>query len=323
MVALCALLVGLVAAAPASADPNKPYSVVLTAGVGTGGSTVTATFHNENKTQRLGAANLTAPSGYTVTSASLPAGSPGSASVVVVGKLYVVELRNLALAPGQSLTVTINLGTAPCSTGLWSVEAKQANNFNGAGNDLTLDSANSNLLTTFCTAPCNGNTSCTTDASNSKGSAQVSASTGESTGQLRESANAATFAPLTCTGYTSADPNVYDFLTPEDRSKVVTLAINDVPLNGSSPLAILNAQQICFDAPYEFATAPGGPTALAPSDGAGGFVGLLQTCTSWTVGPCHNRTLDTVVTDPANPSDVDITLVADIPSGLLGDPRMG
>ena len=196
--------------------------------------------------------------------------------------------------------------------------------FNGPpGNDLTLDSANSNLLTTFCAAPCNKNASCNTDASNSKGSAQVSASKGKSTGQLLESAKAGTFAPLKCAGYASADPNVYDFLSPGDRSKVVTLAINDVPVNGSSPQAILNAQQICFQAPYPFTTASGVPaTESTLPDGSMIFAGLLQTCASGTVGPCHDRTLDKAVTDPAN-SDVDITLIADIPSGLPGDPRMG
>ena len=84
---------------------------------------MTGLVHNENTTQQLGSANLTAPSGYTMTGASLAAGAQGSASVVG----NIVELRNLALPPGQFLTVTINLGTAPCSTGLWSVEAKQAN----------------------------------------------------------------------------------------------------------------------------------------------------------------------------------------------------
>src|SRR5205085_1760891 len=144
----------LATAGLAGASPDKPYSLVLTDGVAANGSTVTAKFVNENATQQLGSADLTAPSGYTLSSASA---SQGSATV----NGRVVELRNLALMPGQSLTVTIQLASATCSTKKWTVVAKQANNFRRQpGNNLTLDAADSNLNTAVCARPCKKDATC-------------------------------------------------------------------------------------------------------------------------------------------------------------------
>jgi hypothetical protein len=303
---LGALVASLLTAALASANPDKPYSVVLTDGVAANGSTVTATFVNENPTQRLGSADLTAPSGYTLSSVTASRGS-----VTVAGN--VVELRNLALMPGQSLTVTIVMTSATCSTSRWSVVAKQSNDFSGLpGNDLTLNASNSNLNTAACAAPCKKNSACNTDGSNSNGDANVAAIKSNNTGQLLESVNASKLAPLTCknpdgSDYVSADRNTYGVFATVDRQKVVTITI-------SNPARSIprSQQQVCFDAPYQFATATGAP--LLP-DGDGGFSGLLQTCTKTSVGPCHDRALDSVTGST-------VVLVVDIPSGLPGDPHM-
>jgi hypothetical protein len=148
-----AVVVSLVIAAPASAG-TKPYAVVFSpASVSAGTVTITAKITNENPKQQLGAANLTPPSGFTVGSATLPASSPGTAAVVG----NVVQLRNLALGSGQPLPVTLSVTTPPgtcpnTTTYNWTVQAKQANNFNGAGNDFTFDAAHSSLTTTVTTA---------------------------------------------------------------------------------------------------------------------------------------------------------------------------
>jgi hypothetical protein len=306
MIALGALVVALATATLARAQPDKPYSVVLTDGVAASGSTVTATFTNETSTQGLGSADLTAPSGYVLSSATA---SQGTASV----SRNVVDLRNLALQPGHSLTVTITMSSASCSTSTWAVVAKQSNDFSGLpGNDLTLDKANSSLNTSVCAAPCKKNATCTTDGNNSNGNANVAATKSNNTGQLLESVNASNLAPLRCENpdgsvYNSADRNSYGVFATVDRQKVVTITISNPAT--SVPL---NQQQVCFDAPYQFGTATGAP--LLP-DGNGGYLGLLQTCTRTSVGPCHNRALDSVTGST-------VVLVVDIPSGLPGDPHM-
>jgi hypothetical protein len=132
----------LLIAAPADAA-TKPFSLAISPASFAAGSTVpvTATLTNENDTQQLGSANITAPSGFKVVSASVSA----PATATVSGQ--VVQVRNANLQPNQSLDVSIRV-TAPCTAtnASWSVVAKQSNDFNGTpGNDLNLDPANSSL----------------------------------------------------------------------------------------------------------------------------------------------------------------------------------
>ncbi len=134
---LGALLLLLVVAVPsASAGAGKDYilSVKPTSVVaGVEISTASATLTNDAATQQLGSADVTAPDGFSVSDARI-AGRPAPATS---GRT--IHLRNLSLAPGGSVTVTFKL-RAPCRPGqssLWTVEAKQANDFNGIGNDFT------------------------------------------------------------------------------------------------------------------------------------------------------------------------------------------
>jgi hypothetical protein len=148
-----ALLIALVAAcavATPASGATKPYSVVVSPSAAPAGQRVdfTATFTNRTDQQQLGSANLTAPAGFTVVSASVP--SPATATV----SGNVVQLRDLALQPGASLVVSVT-ADVPCEAGVytWSVIAKQANNFSGPpGNDLgpLVDSS----LTTSVNAGC-------------------------------------------------------------------------------------------------------------------------------------------------------------------------
>jgi hypothetical protein len=136
-----ALAGALFAGVAAAATSVKPYSVVITPSSVAGGSSTTFTvaITNGSANQSLGSANVTAPAGITVTGAS-PSGV-----ATVVGN--VVELRNLAIAPGGSRSVSIQ-ATAPCGGGssAWQVVAKQSNSFNGPpGNEFVLDTSASSL----------------------------------------------------------------------------------------------------------------------------------------------------------------------------------
>jgi hypothetical protein len=159
---VAALLVTLSLAAPAAAAPSKPYSVVFSAnpvpqgvsipGAMPAGMTIanfTLTLRNDTRTQELGSANVTAPVGFTIASAAsvdrgtlLPPLADGTQ-----------QLRNLNLDPGESVTLTLDL-RLPCPSGsyVWTISAKQSNDYNGTGNDLTNPSASarSNVVSGAC-----------------------------------------------------------------------------------------------------------------------------------------------------------------------------
>jgi len=144
--AATAVALTLVLPAVAAAD-LKPYQMVLSpSSVSVGQQTITATLTNGASNQDLGSANLTAPAAFTVRSASLPASSPGSATV----RNGIVELRDLSLRPGAQLPVAITVDVG-CAAGAyaWSVLAKQANRFNGPpGNEFVLVSTAAERTTT-------------------------------------------------------------------------------------------------------------------------------------------------------------------------------
>lgn len=452
-----AVVVSLAAVAPAGADStNKPYLLVVgtgsptynsVAGVVASGETVgiTATFTNNTATQQLGSANLFAPSGFSVLSASAsPVGMATLGSNCSLnGKPHgpCVQLRSLALSPGQSVTVTMSVTTPACQSGgyAWKAEVKQANDFNGSpGNDLSLDpnsqpdttldgacslkfgtepadaqtgqpitgtaftptgppltvnvldrssqpvtgstlpvklgvGANPGLASiggaptqpaaggtasfsdvtlnragngytlTASSAPSgtlSGDTSshfniqdqavfCSTpgpcaltDGTPNGNKAQVVATVPSgSSGELTESVNPDAGSQLTCTGYTSVDPNTYESFAPAAWGKVVTLTIVPAKKLSGKANQILNGQQICFGAPISFTTLSGTPAGAGTlPDGSSGFIGLLQTCTGSTVGPCHDRQADTTVADPNSPNGFDLVLVYNVPAGWAGDP---
>ena len=132
---------------PAVAAPKKPYAAVISPSSVGAGSTAsfTATLTNEATTQQLGSANLTLPPGFV----PLSVGTPTSGTATLVGGT--VLLRNLATAPGTSVSVSVS-ARVPCPLGTytWSIIAKQANDFSGdPGNDLMLNQAHSSLTTTL------------------------------------------------------------------------------------------------------------------------------------------------------------------------------
>jgi hypothetical protein len=139
---IVAVLVLAVAAAAADAAPKKPFVMDVApvsefAGVTDNAYTVTLT--NNTTTQQLGSANVTIPAAFTVVSGpSLGTLAPGN----------VLELRNLGLPPGGSVTVTLGL-RMPCVAGSydWGVEAKQSNDFSGPPGN-TLGPVSGNRTTT-------------------------------------------------------------------------------------------------------------------------------------------------------------------------------
>lgn len=171
-------------------------------------------------------------------------------------------------------------------------------------------------------SPSNPTSCAVTDGTQNGNHAQVNA-TPTTTGLLLESVNADNAAQLTCPGFTSSDPNTYQFATPSGWGKVVTLTIRPLKKLSGNANQILKAQQICFGAPEDFTTASG---TLAPAgtlpDGTAGFIGLLPDCTSSATSPCHDRKKDTTISDSLSPNGFDLVLVASIPAAFAGDPHM-
>lgn len=112
-------------AAPASAHP---YTLSIAPGSVASGSqpALSATFTNKYNTT-LGSANLTAPAGFTVVGAAL---SSGAGTAAVSGNT--VQLRNLALAPNKSRSLTVTVAT-PCTaaTSTWTAVVKTGGGFTG------------------------------------------------------------------------------------------------------------------------------------------------------------------------------------------------
>jgi hypothetical protein len=132
-----ALLATLFLTASATAAPTKPFSIAFSANPVPAGVSIpggmpagmtiddfTVTLRNDTKTQMLGSANLTPPTGFTL--ASAPTLSRGNL-IEPLGNM--LRLRNLNVAPGGSVTLTVDL-RLPCVSGpatyAWVVEAKQS-----------------------------------------------------------------------------------------------------------------------------------------------------------------------------------------------------
>jgi len=130
LVCVLAAVVVALSASPAAGAPSKPFTMNVApanewAGVTDNAYTVTLT--NDTKTQELGSADVTVPAAITIVARNGISG-PGN----------VLQLRNLALQPGASATITVGL-RMPCVEGVyrWTVQAKQSNDFSGTpGNDL-------------------------------------------------------------------------------------------------------------------------------------------------------------------------------------------
>jgi hypothetical protein len=141
-----ALLAMLCVTATATAAPTKPFSIAFSANPVPAGVSIpgglpagmtiddfTVTLRNDTGTQMLGSANLILPAGFTL--ASTPALDRG---VLLAPLGDTLRLRELDVPPGGSVTLTVDL-RLPCVSApyAWAVNAKQSNDYNGTGNDLT------------------------------------------------------------------------------------------------------------------------------------------------------------------------------------------
>ncbi len=139
------VLVCLGAGTAAAAESKR-----FTASIAASGSTFTLMITNlASSSQALGSANVTVPSGHTVTGfVSITAGGGAKvwSSPTLSGDGRTIFLRNAGpnsanrLAPGESLVVVFTVSTTACATATstWTVTAKQSNDFKGAGNDFTI-----------------------------------------------------------------------------------------------------------------------------------------------------------------------------------------
>ena len=95
---------------------------------------------------QLGSANVSQPLGVKVTSAAI-----GNTPVVVSGG--VIQLRNLGLAPGAQVMVSVS-AEVECGPNhasyVWPIAAKQANDFNGTGNDNVQNGSLTNTVVGTC-----------------------------------------------------------------------------------------------------------------------------------------------------------------------------
>jgi hypothetical protein len=94
-------------------------------------ATIRVVLENTSKSQKLGSANVTVPAPFQLVSAPADA-VPGGP---------VVELRNLALAPGASMAAVLTVDVRSCAASpgaAFGITAKQSNDYSGTGNDFYL-----------------------------------------------------------------------------------------------------------------------------------------------------------------------------------------
>jgi hypothetical protein len=84
--------------------------------------------------QTLGSVNLDAPAGISIGTVNAPSVGTSNTSTATQ-----IQLRNLSLPRGQSVTVDFNVTASACGPDkAWAVAAKQSNTFLGTGNDFNL-----------------------------------------------------------------------------------------------------------------------------------------------------------------------------------------
>jgi hypothetical protein len=146
------VLAGLIAPTAVAAPSGKSFRADFDSAPDPipAGSTkpITTTISNDSTTQQIGSSDITVPSGHTlpVQSITIPQ-SPGTATRA---SATVIQVRNLSLQPGASVTFSFLVKT-PCQPGdyTWTLDGKQANNHSGnPGNNFLLDLSRSDVTTT-------------------------------------------------------------------------------------------------------------------------------------------------------------------------------
>src|SRR5215471_7073506 len=321
-----AMLAAPAAGQPVSCAPpsGKCFAVTVSPSSSTAGANTSFAFvvTNEASTQQLGSVQISAPAGFAITGASA---ASGTASFTSSSALF----QNLSLAPSSTATLTVS-AAVPCGSGSyqWGIEAKQSNDFNGAGNDIQLD-ANSagNLSGTFtgstgsCTTqPCPPGTSCSSASSaTTSGTATtvLGLPQGDSLVTGMESGSAGSPFNFSC----GTTPPVYTPLSDVFNFAVfngagvaqpillsVTLRV-DKSVVSTSGHPGASSWQICYASLTSFTALSGTSQQNVTVGGNPGyFTGLLPNCSSTPQAPCVQAR------NKNNAGDVIVTFLA------LGDP---
>ncbi len=260
-------LASVSAALAGGSSPHKPYSAFISAPPSATATTTTATtsvggtsavgirLRNDTKTQKLGAANITVPSGVVVQPGSVVL-TPSKGSATLAGN--VIKLRDVDVKPGGSVSVTF-AAVVPCTAGAASyqfgIAAKQSNDFNGKGNDLDLVTPLPVLAGVGSCVPCTGG-QCNASTSTTASIASVSglASAGD---RLRVSLGAPDAPAVDCSGYTESTETVAFDLT--NGAGGSTGGLKTVKLQIKNPTKAANLYKICFQA------GDGSPPVILPT----------------------------------------------------------
>jgi hypothetical protein len=134
------LYTAAISTSPAIAEDDAPADPAAEVWAGASPQ-VAITITNRASEQRLGSADVAVPDGVALTGSPLLASSQSPFGGTVSAAPGVIRLRNLSLKPGRSVTVTV-AAQIECSAAhpayAFTVVAKQANDFNGTGNDFTI-----------------------------------------------------------------------------------------------------------------------------------------------------------------------------------------
>jgi hypothetical protein len=316
----------LVLLAPASASPNKPYSIVVCGAGGQTGcstnnpaviapegttanpSTLSVTFKNDNKLGsgiQLGSDNLFVPStpaGFSVISTSLGTCPPtfnnsAPACAILLNGGTEVGFRNLNLAPGQSITITMSAVTpsasttacttaSPCS---FTDEAKQSNDFSGTGNDLNSDSNSSYRSVMSSVSSCPKNKPCGTTTLGNGGTSTSAPGSISTTITTSGGKNVATqleaidfgppLDPSLCSGVSALNLTYDNLSNDSGRTQTITITTTNYPqydAEGCFETAKQFTQKVINPTTGAVSLAPANPTTLP--DGSPGFQGLLPDC---------------------------------------------
>jgi len=251
-----------------AATPKKPYGADVSPHTVPPSSATPYTFTltNEAKTQMIGAANLTAPTGF-----SLPEGqtlAPTHGDATIEGST--IELRDLGLMPGETATLTF-MATSASGSGsyMWVLDVRQANDFRGSGNSFSPNPDNVDLMTTVVTGlvfvfvSCTADDPCSGTATDGTTTADVDVDSG-GTAAFLTIALLPTDA-ISCVDYEGTSATVDFNVSATDRTKTVTITIPSELVGERSATDF----EVCYSSPNGFIdkfeeTVPPGGTGLLP-----------------------------------------------------------
>ncbi len=144
------LLPGMLAAPASAATPAKKLFAANISPPSVAGCSMPYTFTlkllNETKTQVIDAANLTAPSGFTLLAIDSLTSDAKKPRATISGTM--ILLRGLGLLPAHTATLVFDaIPTCEAGPYAWLIDVRQSNDFGGAGNIVGMDVANSAMTT--------------------------------------------------------------------------------------------------------------------------------------------------------------------------------